>query len=94
MIEPKDIEKYAKLARIELSHEEIEKFPKEIESILGYINQIKEVSGDVEIKKAGDHRNIVRSDEILHKSGEYTDAIVRNMPKKKDNYLEVKKIIG
>ncbi len=94
MLEIKDIEKYAKLARIELTQVEKEKFLKEIDPILDYINQIKEVSGNEEIKKAGSHRNVTRDDIVYHETGAYTEAIIKNMPKKKDQYLEVKKIIG
>ncbi len=103
MLDTQTIEKLAKLARIELTEGEKEKYPKEIESILEYINQIKEVSGTEEInhekpvglvaRKAGEHRNVMRLDEVLHDTGSFTDPIVADMPKQKDNYLEVKKII-
>ena len=43
MLEIKDIEKLAKLARIELTQEEKEKLLKEVDPILGYVAQLKEV---------------------------------------------------
>jgi aspartyl/glutamyl-tRNA(Asn/Gln) amidotransferase C subunit len=59
MLEIKDIEKLAKLARIELTDEEKEKLLKEVDPILGYVAQLKEVSSKVEsAPKAGVHRNI------------------------------------
>lgn len=39
-----DIKKLANLSRIKISEEEMSQFAKEIEGILGYVEQIKEVS--------------------------------------------------
>ncbi len=95
MLEIKDIEKLAKLARIELSEEEKQKLLKEVDPILGYIAQLKEVISDKEeVKKAGNHRNITRQDSHINETGIHTEAIVREFPEKSDNYLKVKKIIG
>ncbi len=94
MLTVKDIEKFAKLARIDLTEAEKEKFLHEIDPILNYVNQINEISGKEVEKFAGSHRNIMRDDIIENETGKYTEAIIADMPKKKDNYLEVKKIIG
>jgi aspartyl-tRNA(Asn)/glutamyl-tRNA(Gln) amidotransferase subunit C len=95
MLEIKDIEKLAKLARINLTEEEKGSFLKEIDPILGYVAQLKEVSSTLEneVKKAGDHRNITKEDSNPNESGLNTDDIVRNMPESQDNYLKVKKIM-
>ncbi len=94
MLEITDIEKLAKLARINLSDEEKKKLPQEVDSILGYIAQIKEVTSSVsEEKKAGELRNVVRSDDNPTETGLNTSDIVANMPDSKDNYLKVEKIL-
>lgn len=94
MLEIKDIEKLAKLARIKLTDDEKESFLKEIEPILGYVAQLKEVSATLDDqKKAGEHRNIVREDSTPETPGINTEDIVSNMPESKDNYLKVKKIL-
>lgn len=94
MLEIKDIEKLAKLARIKLTEEEKESFLKEIDPILGYVAQLKEVSSTVSgEKKAGEHRNIMREDSDPVSSGLNTDVIVANMPESQNNYLKVKKIM-
>lgn len=95
MLEIKDIEKLAKLARINLTEEEKINLLKEIDPILGYVAQLKEVSSTLvdEGKKAGDHRNITREDSNLNESGLNTQNIVSDMPESKDNYLKVKKIM-
>lgn len=93
-MEIKDIEKLAKLARIELTDTEKQAYLKEIGAILGYMDQIKEVVAKVgEERKAGDLRNIMRTDDVKNESGKNTEAIVAEFPKKKDNYLKVKKIL-
>jgi aspartyl-tRNA(Asn)/glutamyl-tRNA(Gln) amidotransferase subunit C len=94
MLEIKDIEKLAKLARIELTDEEKEKLLKEVDPILGYVAQLKEVSSKVEsAPKAGVHRNIMREDKDLTETNSNTVVLVENMPESQDNYLKVKKIL-
>lgn len=94
MLEIKDIEKLAKLARIELTTEEKEKLLKEIDPVLGYVAQLKEVISSVgEEKKAGDLRNVSRLDEDHTQTGINTKEIVDNMPDSKDDYLKVNKIL-
>ncbi len=94
MLEIKDIDKLAKLARIELTTQEKEKLLKEVEPILGYVEQLKEVVSVVgEEKKAGELRNVLRVDENQTITGTNTDVIVDDMPDSQDNYLKVEKIL-
>lgn len=94
MLEIKDIDKLAKLARIELTDLEKQKLLKEVDPILGYITQLKEVVGIVgEEKVAGEHRNIDRADGTPTETETNTKAIVADMPDSQDNYLKVKKIL-
>jgi aspartyl/glutamyl-tRNA(Asn/Gln) amidotransferase C subunit len=94
MLEIKDIEHLAKLARIELSEAEKKSLLKEVDPILGYVSQIKEAaSSKIEEKKAGEHRNIARADEHAYEHGRNTKGIIEDFPEKKDNYLKVKKIL-
>jgi len=92
-MELKDIEKLADLARIEMSQEEKTKILGDMDSILGFIGQIQEAKVDITEREAGDVRNIMREDENPHESGMYTDDILREVPKVRDNYVEVKKIL-
>ena len=94
MLEIKDIEKLAKLARINLTEEEKVSFLKEVDPILGYVAQLKEITSTVsDKKKAGEHRNIIREDSDPTLSGVSTEAIVADMPESQNNYLKVKKIM-
>jgi aspartyl-tRNA(Asn)/glutamyl-tRNA(Gln) amidotransferase subunit C len=93
MLEIKDIEKLAKLARIELSSDEKEQLLKEVEPILGYVAQLKEVVSTEGDKKAGELRNIFREDDNPTETSKNTKDIVQNMPDSKDDYLKVNKIL-
>ncbi len=92
-MELKDIEKLAELARIEMSQEEKEKILKDMDGILGFVNQIQEAKVDITEREAGEVRNIMREDENPHESGKYTEEILAEVPKVRDNYVEVKKIL-
>lgn len=94
MLEIKDIEKLAKLARIELTEEEKEKLLKEVDPILGYVAQLKEVSSKVEgMPIAPEHRNVMREDINPNITASNTEVLVEDMPESQDNYLKVKKIL-
>lgn len=89
----KDIEKLAQLSRIEMSEPEKEKMLKEMDSILGFIDQIKKADVDITEREAGEVRNIMREDGEPHEPGKYTEDILREAPKTRDGYVEVKKIL-
>ena len=98
MIEKKDIEHLAKLSRIEVKDEEVESLAKDIESILGYVDQLKEISPtpghQVSGKSSYDlNRNVLREDENPHEAGIYTDAILKEAPSTEDNFIKVKNIL-
>jgi len=93
MIEKKDIEKLALLARIEVSEAEKESLASSIESILGYVGQVTSVSERAEVGLPS-LRNVMREDEIRHKEGEFTEALLSNAPARDGNYVEVKKILN
>jgi len=92
-MEIKDIQKLAKLSRIEVSENEQKELLKDMESILGYVEQISEVATEEKTPDAGEHRNIMREDKDAHDSSKYTDAILDEAPRKKDDFIEVKQIL-
>jgi aspartyl-tRNA(Asn)/glutamyl-tRNA(Gln) amidotransferase subunit C len=97
MIERKDIEKLAELSRIDVPEGEKESLRKDIDSILAYVSQIKEVHGSIQggdEKKAGVLRNVMREDSSPHESGMHTEALLNSAPKREGGYLKVKKILG
>lgn len=97
MITREEVKKLAELSRMKVSDEELELFAKEIDSILGYVEQIKNASSSVNIEKdfpGNALKNVMREDENPHESGAYTKEIVAEFPEKGDkNELKVKNIL-
>jgi aspartyl-tRNA(Asn)/glutamyl-tRNA(Gln) amidotransferase subunit C len=56
-ITEKDIEKLATLSRMRLEDDEKAQFAKEIDSILGYVEQIKEVSENADVPKTPESKD-------------------------------------
>lgn len=92
MITTKDIENLASLARIEIGEGEKESMRKDIENILEYVSQVKNISsGDVSSTSV--LRNVMRDDVVTHSAGEYTEDLLSLAPNREGNYLKVKKIL-
>jgi len=92
MIDKETIKNLADLARIEMSDSEAEAMTKDLDSILGYVGQINEVSGDSK-PSVSKHRNIMRDDVVTTESREYTEKLLKNAPARDGDYLKVKKIL-
>lgn len=93
MITITEIEKLAELSRIELATHEKEALRGQFDAILGYVDQIKQVTNATVIPVVGDLRNVMRPDTNPHESGIHTEAILANAPAREGNYLKVKKIL-
>ena len=93
MIEKKDVEKLANLSRIDISEEEKEVFIKDLDAILDYVSEVQEVVTDDIKPEAWQLRNVMREDENPHKSGKFTEDILKEAPNTKDGYIKVKKIL-
>lgn len=88
-----DVEKLAQLARIDISEEEKEELLKDLQGILGYIDQVQAVSVDTGEKDAGELRNVMREDANPHESGIYTERILASAPETENGYIKVKQIL-
>jgi len=94
MIDKKDIEKLAELSRIEISLEEKEILAGDMDAIIEYVSEIKNVGGDLNIEpEAGILKNVMREDEDPHEKGKYTEDILREAPQKEGDYIKVKQIL-
>lgn len=93
MIEQNDIKKLAQLSRIEISEAEEKILQKDMEAIVGYVSQIKEVASAAPSKEAGDLRNVMRGDDAPHPMGSYTKEIMAEVPDKENGYVKVKQIL-
>jgi aspartyl-tRNA(Asn)/glutamyl-tRNA(Gln) amidotransferase subunit C len=93
MITKEEIKNLADLARLELRDFEVENLVKEVDSILEYVGQIQEISGEME-RNVPRHHNIMRDDVVTNEPRQYTEDILENAPFRDGDYLKVKKILG
>lgn len=94
MISKEEVEHIAKLARLELTKEEIEKMQKDLSAILDYFNLLKKAPKlkSVAENKTGD-LSATRKDEIRFKDNGLAEKLVAAAPDKKDDYIKVKAIL-
>ncbi len=94
MVEIKDIEKLAELSRIKIDDSEKKELTKEIDSILKYIDQIKEATLDMDYTPIpGAVSNVFREDISTVISKEDREAILDESPDREGDFIAVKKII-
>ena len=92
MISKEEVQKVAKLARLELTEQEIEKMQKDLSSILDYFDLLKKVKGKPEkgeLKK----KNNLRKDEYSDENNNSAGRLIQAAPDNKDGYIKVKQIL-
>ena len=93
MLTKEEVIKVSKLARIELSESEVEKFQKDLSAVLDYVEELKAVDTeglDIVASETG-LENVSRADVAV--AGENKDEILHNAPEIKDGYYKVKAIL-
>ena len=92
MITIKDVEHVAKLARLELSENEIEKYSKQLGDILKYVEQMNEVdTTNVEpMNHPIDFVNVVREDKKIYENTR--EELMANAPDIEGEFFKVPKI--
>ncbi len=94
-MEKQDVIRLGGLARIELTDTEAESFALEITSILGYVSEITDITGDAAPeKKVGALYNVMREDGEPHAPGIYTEDLLNAAPEREGQYVKVKKILA
>jgi aspartyl-tRNA(Asn)/glutamyl-tRNA(Gln) amidotransferase subunit C len=93
MISKEEVLKLAVLSRISITDDEANNLLKDMEGILSYIGQLGEVKVESAKSKAEDLRNVMREDIDSHQASAFTEAILKEAPKKKGDFVEVKKIL-
>ncbi len=93
MLTPEEVKKVANLSRIELRDGEVEKFQKDLSSIIDYVAELQAVDTDgVEIvSSVTGLENVERADEAV--MIDYQEQIMANAPERKDKYYKVKSIL-
>ena len=92
-VELKDVEHLAGLARIAISDNEKEVLRHDLEEILAYVSQVKEVAAERGAPSVGDVRNVMRDDRDPHEAGMFTEDLLSAAPMRAGNRLLVKKIL-
>lgn len=94
MISKDDVKKIAKLSYLKISEEEMKKFEQDFSSILDYVNKLKELDVSLikETASMANVKNVFREDK--ERNFESVNLLITQMPRQRDNYLEVKKILN
>ena|SRR3989304_2620349 len=92
MLSKEEVQHIAKLARLGLTEQEIEKFQKDLSAILNYIEKLKEVdvAGVLPASHAVKIENVQRKDEVRTKTP--GEKLLDLAPDKKDGFLKVKSV--
>ncbi len=93
-----DIQKLAKLARIDMGEEEMKGIVDDFDSILAYVDQVQEAVkfADNSKNKLALHstlENITREDIATENPNQYASRIIEEMPDKEGRYLKVRQIL-
>ncbi len=92
MITIKDVEHVAKLARLELTEEEKEKFTKQLGDVLKHVEAMNEVdTSNVEpMAHAIDFVNVTREDKVFYEQTK--EELMKNAPDEENGFFRVPKI--
>jgi aspartyl-tRNA(Asn)/glutamyl-tRNA(Gln) amidotransferase subunit C len=97
IISKEDVEKVAKLARIDLTDQEKERFSKELSDVLDNFKELSQLDLAVVGTKNSSfldvEKNQVRDDRVVECSEEEKEDILKQFPKRKDDYLEVEAVL-
>ena len=94
MIEIKDVEHVAKLARLELTEEEKVKFSKQLGDVLGYVDEMNEVdtTSVQPMSHAVEFSNVMREDVEIYE--QTREELMSNAPDREGDFFKVPKISG
>lgn len=90
-----DVLKLARLARIDLTEEEITEFEAEFNEILQYVEQLQavDVEGLQPTSQVTGLTNVTRDDEVQD-YGYTPEDLLKNVPAVENNQIKVKRMIG
>ena len=90
-----DVLKLARLARIDLSEDEVMEFAAEFSEILQYVEQLGavDIAGLEPTSQVTGLTNVTRKDEVRDYGYAPAD-LLKNVPHVKDNQIQVKRMIG
>lgn len=89
-----DVKYVASLAKIAITEDEAAKFTKELDAILGYVQQLEAVdtTGLEPTYQVSGLTSVMRKDEIIDYGTSQAD-LLKNAPRTRDGYIEVPKVL-
>jgi len=89
-----DILQLARLAKLELTDEEIKKFQNELGDILGYVEKLSEVDvkGLKPTTQVTGLVNVMRNDEVKPYQADQ-QALLKNLPDRQGNNIKVRRVL-
>lgn len=95
MISKQEVEHIARLARLELSHEEFEKMQKDLSTILDYVEMLNKLDvSDVKLSsRATIVENVMREDILEKQNLDSLERIKQQFPAKEGDHLKVKGVL-
>jgi aspartyl-tRNA(Asn)/glutamyl-tRNA(Gln) amidotransferase subunit C len=90
-----DVLKLARLARLDLTDEEVEKYRTELSDILQYVEQLQsvDVKGVEPTRQVTGLTNVTRADKTRD-YGYKPEDLLKNVPAVKDGQIKVKRTLG
>lgn len=90
-----DVLKLARLARISLSDDEVERYTEEFSAILGYVDQLEsvDVSDLLPTSQVTGLTNVMR-DDTVESYGYDPKVLLENVPAVQDDQIKVRRMIG
>jgi aspartyl-tRNA(Asn)/glutamyl-tRNA(Gln) amidotransferase subunit C len=92
-VDAKTVKRIGHLARIRIEESEVEKYQRELNTILGFVEQLSEVdvSGVEPMTSVTPMQLRRREDKIT--DGGYPDRVVKNAPLSEDDFFMVPKVV-
>jgi aspartyl-tRNA(Asn)/glutamyl-tRNA(Gln) amidotransferase subunit C len=90
-----EIQHIAKLARLDLTDAELEKYGSQLSSVLSYIDQLKEVDvkGVEPTAQVSGLTNVTRQDVARDWDEKEVEEALRDAPEKEGRFIKVKRVI-
>jgi aspartyl-tRNA(Asn)/glutamyl-tRNA(Gln) amidotransferase subunit C len=88
-----EVKKLALLSRLNVSEGELEALSEDLNNILKFVKEIEGAQVDNGSQEKSEIQNVVREDSDPHESGKWSEKILDSAPKRKGDYIEVKKIM-
>jgi len=90
-----EIQGIAKLARLDLTEAELEKYGGQLSAVLSYIDQLKEVDvkGVEPTAQVTGLENVLREDEVKNWDEKEIEEALKDAPEREGRFIKVKRVI-